>query len=101
MSWLPAMTACPAAGREVPGEPYMDHSASSDSSRAGPVHRLDLFIDEKAAPGNREVLKENILYLFNNTERRYDLAKKAIEFVRENFDIMKVVKEYEEVYEKL
>ena len=27
--------------------------------------------------------------------------RKGIEFVRENFDIMKIVKEYEEVYENI
>jgi glycosyltransferase involved in cell wall biosynthesis len=72
---------------------------------ASNLERIKYFLNNEnsilVAPGNREVLKENILYLFNNTERRYDLAKKAIRFVRENFDIMKVVKEYEEVYEKL
>ncbi|MFH0929976.1 MAG: glycosyltransferase family 4 protein [Candidatus Moraniibacteriota bacterium] len=72
---------------------------------ASNLERIKYFLSNEnsilIAPGNREVLKENILYLYNNPEKRYDLAKKAIRFVRENFDIMKVVKEYEEVYEKL
>jgi glycosyltransferase involved in cell wall biosynthesis len=72
---------------------------------ASNLERLKYFLSNEnsilIAPGNREVLKENILYLFNNPGKRHDLAKKAIGFVRENFDIMKVVKEYEEVYEKL
>ena len=29
------------------------------------------------------------------------LREKGIDFVRENFDIMKIVKEYEEVYESI
>ncbi|MCX6762314.1 MAG: glycosyltransferase [Candidatus Moranbacteria bacterium] len=72
---------------------------------ASNLERLRYFLSNEnsilIAPGNREVLKENILYLYNNPEKRNDLARKSIDFVRENFDIMKVVKEYEEVYEKL
>jgi len=72
---------------------------------ASNLERLRYFLNNENSilipPGNREVLKENILYLFNNPEKKYDLAKKGIEFVRENFDIMKIVKEYEEVYKNL
>lgn len=72
---------------------------------ASSLERLKYFLNNEnsilIAPGNREALKENILYLFNNPEKKYDLEKKGMEFVRENFDIMKVVKEYEEVYKNL
>ena len=72
---------------------------------ASNLERLKYFLNNEnsilIAPGNREVLKENILYLFNNPEKRNDLSRRGIDFVRANFDIMKIVKEYEEVYEKL
>jgi glycosyltransferase involved in cell wall biosynthesis len=72
---------------------------------ASNLERLKYFLNNEnsilIAPGNREVLKENILYLYNNPEKRNDLARKSIDFVRQNFDIMKIVKEYEEVYEKI
>jgi len=72
---------------------------------ASSLERLKYFLSNEnsilIAPGNRESLKENILYLYNNPQKRNDLARKGIDFVRENFDIMKIVKEYEEVYEKL
>jgi glycosyltransferase involved in cell wall biosynthesis len=72
---------------------------------ASNLERLKCFLNNKnsilIAPGNREVLKENILYLFNNPGKRNDLARKGIDFVRENFDIMKIMKEYEEVYAKI
>ena len=69
------------------------------------LERLKYFLNNENSilipPGNREVLKQNILYLLNNPERRQDLAKKSMEYVRGNFDVMKIVKEYEEVYEKI
>ncbi|MFA6193398.1 MAG: glycosyltransferase family 4 protein [Parcubacteria group bacterium] len=72
---------------------------------ASNLERLKYFLNNEnsilIAPGNREVLKENILYLYNNPEKRNDLARRSIDFVRANFDIMKIVKEYEKVYEKL
>jgi len=51
--------------------------------------------------GNQEALKENILYLHDNFNVRNDLARKGFVFAKENFDIIKIVKEYEEVYENL
>jgi len=72
---------------------------------ASDLERLKYFLNSENSilipAGNREALKENILYLFNNPEKRYDLAKKSIDFVRENFDIAKIMKEYEEVYRNL
>jgi phosphatidylinositol alpha-1,6-mannosyltransferase len=72
---------------------------------ASSLERLKYFLSNENSilipPGNREALKENILYLYNNPEKRNDLARRSIDFVRENFDIMKIVKEYEEVYENL
>lgn len=72
---------------------------------ASNLERIGYFLNNEnsilIAPGNREVLKENILYLYNNPEKRNDLARRSIDFIRENFDILKIVKEYEEVYEKL
>ncbi len=72
---------------------------------ASNLERLKYFLNNEnsilIAPGNREVLKENILYLYNNSEKRNDLARRSIDFVRQNFDIMKIVKEYEEVYRKI
>jgi glycosyltransferase involved in cell wall biosynthesis len=72
---------------------------------ASNLERLKYFLNNENSilipPGNREALKENILYLYNNPEKRNDLARRGIDFVRENFDIGKIVKEYEEVYEKL
>jgi glycosyltransferase involved in cell wall biosynthesis len=72
---------------------------------ASNLERLRYFLNNEnailIAPGNREVLKQKILYLYDNPEARNDLARRGIDFVRENFDIMKIVKEYEEVYEKL
>lgn len=72
---------------------------------ASNIERLKYFLNNESSilvpPGNREALKENILYLYNNPEKRNDLARRGIDFVRKNFDIMKIVKEYEEVYEKL
>ncbi|HLM84268.1 MAG TPA: glycosyltransferase family 4 protein [Candidatus Bathyarchaeia archaeon] len=72
---------------------------------ASSIERLKYFLNNENSllipPGNREALKEKILYLANNSEARNDLARKSIDFVRENFAIMKVVKEYEEVYKSL
>jgi len=69
---------------------------------ASNLERLRYFLNNENSilvpSGNREALKENILYLYNNPEKRDDLARKGIDFVRDNFDIMKIVKEYEEVY---
>ncbi|MCX6766464.1 MAG: glycosyltransferase family 4 protein [Candidatus Moranbacteria bacterium] len=72
---------------------------------ASNLERLKYFLNNENSilvpPGNREALKENILYLYNNPEKRNDLARRGIDFVRANFDIAKIVKEYEEVYAKL
>ena len=72
---------------------------------ASDLDRLKYFLSNEnsilISAGNCEALKENILYLFNNPEKRNDLARRGIDFVRENFDILKIVKEYEEVYRNL
>jgi phosphatidylinositol alpha-1,6-mannosyltransferase len=72
---------------------------------ASNIERLKYFLNSENSilipSGNREALKENILYLYNNPEARNDLARKGINFVRENFDIMKIVKEYEDIYRNL
>ena len=72
---------------------------------ASSLERLKYFLNNENSilipPGNREVLKQKILYLYNNSEKRNDLARRGIDFVRDNFDITKIVKEYEEVYENL
>lgn len=72
---------------------------------ASDLERIKYFLNNDNSilipAGNREALKENILYLYNNPEKRNDLARRGIDFVRQNFDITKIVKEYEEVYEKL
>jgi glycosyltransferase involved in cell wall biosynthesis len=66
------------------------------------IDRLKHFLNDDNSilinPGNREALKEKILYLYNNPEARKELGEKGMRFARDNFDIMKVVKEYEEVY---
>jgi len=49
-------------------------------------------------PGDREALKEKILHLYKNPEVRNELGGKGMRFVRENFDIMKIVGEYEKIY---
>ncbi len=72
---------------------------------ASNLERLKYFLDESNSilidPGDREMLKEKILYLHDNPEARCELGEKGMKFARENFDIMKVVKEYEEVYNSL
>jgi glycosyltransferase involved in cell wall biosynthesis len=72
---------------------------------ASDLPRLKYFLNNEISilipAGNREALKENIVYLFSNPEARSDLAQKGIGFVRQNFDIAKIVKEYEEVYKNL
>ena len=72
---------------------------------ASSLERLKYFLNNENSilipPGNREVLKQKILYLRDNPEVRNDLARRGIDFVRDNFDITKIVKEYEEVYENL
>jgi len=72
---------------------------------ASDLARLKYFLNNESSilipAGNREALKENILYLYNNPEARDDLARRGIEFVRKNFDIMKVMKEYEKAYAEL
>jgi glycosyltransferase involved in cell wall biosynthesis len=69
---------------------------------ASNLDRLKHFLNESNSilidPGDREALKDKILYLYKNTETRKELGEKGMKFVRDNFDIIKVVKEYEEVY---
>ncbi len=72
---------------------------------ASNLERLKYFLNDTNCllinPGDRQALKEKILYLHNNPEARDDLARQGLEFVRENFDIMKAAREYEKVYEEL
>ncbi len=72
---------------------------------ASDLPRLRYFLSNENSilikPGDRGALKEKILYLYENKEERDKLGKAGREFARENFDIMKVVKEYEEVYRNL
>jgi glycosyltransferase involved in cell wall biosynthesis len=66
------------------------------------IERLKYFLNEKNSilinPGDRAALKEKILYLYNNPEARRNLGEKGMRFARENFDIEKIVKKYEEIY---
>jgi glycosyltransferase involved in cell wall biosynthesis len=72
---------------------------------ASNLERLKYFLNENNSilinPGDHDALKEKILYLYENADAREKLGKAGQEYVRENFDIMKVVKEYERIYEKL
>lgn len=51
--------------------------------------------------GNIEQLKNAILDLYNNPEKRMALGKNARKFVEEKFDIKKVAEEYKKIYETL
>lgn len=70
---------------------------------ASNLERLKYFLNNKNSilinPGDRETLKEKILCLYNNPETRRELGKNGMKFARENFDIVKIVKKYEEIYE--
>jgi glycosyltransferase involved in cell wall biosynthesis len=72
---------------------------------ASNLERLKYFLNGENSslinPGDREALKEKILYLYNNPEARRELGEKGMRFARENFDIMKIVKEYEDIYKSL
>jgi glycosyltransferase involved in cell wall biosynthesis len=72
---------------------------------ASSLDRLRYFLNDNNSiliePGSREALKEKILYLHKNPEARKELGEKGMQFVRENFDILKVAKEYERVYHSL
>ena len=72
---------------------------------ASNIERLRYFLDDKNSilinPGDRAALKEKIIELYNNPEQRKELGEAGMKFARENFDIMKIVKEYEEVYRNL
>ncbi len=69
---------------------------------ASNIERLRYFLSEENSilinPGNRAALKERILYLYDNPDVRHELGEKGMRFARDNFDIMRVVKEYEDVY---
>jgi glycosyltransferase involved in cell wall biosynthesis len=52
-------------------------------------------------PGDRKALASKILYLYENKEVRQKLGAAGRKFVEENFDIMEIVKKYEEVYMNL
>ena len=72
---------------------------------ASNLDRLRYFLDDENSvliePGDRQALKEKIMYLYNNRDARRELGEKGMKFVRENFDIMKIVREYENIYESL
>lgn len=51
--------------------------------------------------GNIEQLKNSILDLHNNPEKRMMLGKNARKFVEENFDIKKIAEEYKKIYNEL
>jgi len=72
---------------------------------ASNLPRLKYFLSENNSiliePGDRQALKDNILHLYSNPEARRILGKRGMHFARENFDILKIVKEYEEVYKNL
>ncbi|MDD5489190.1 MAG: glycosyltransferase family 4 protein [Candidatus Moranbacteria bacterium] len=72
---------------------------------ASNLERLKYFLNEENSilinPGDQESLRDNILYLYSNPEARRELGEKGMRFARENFDILKIVKEYEKVYESL
>ncbi|MFA5871164.1 MAG: glycosyltransferase family 4 protein [Parcubacteria group bacterium] len=69
---------------------------------ASSLERLKYFLNDSNCilikPGDREALKEKILHLYKNPEVRNELGGKGMRFVRENFDIMKIVGEYEKIY---
>ncbi|MFA5925374.1 MAG: glycosyltransferase family 4 protein [Parcubacteria group bacterium] len=72
---------------------------------ASNIPRLRYFLNDNSSilidPGDRETLRKKIMYLYDNPEERKKISEEGMEFVRENFDIMKIVKEYEKVYENL
>jgi len=72
---------------------------------ASNIERLRYFLNDNNSilinPGNREALKEKILYLYDNPEARGALGEKGMKFAREKFDIMKIVEEYEAVYKNM
>src|SRR4030042_5307184 len=72
---------------------------------ASNLKRLQYFLNGEnsilISPGNREELKEKILYLYNNPEMRRELGEKGMKFDRENFDIVKIMKDYEVLYEEI
>lgn len=72
---------------------------------ASNLERLKYFLNDENSilinPGDRRALKDNILYLYANPKAREELGEKGMQFVRENFDIMKIVKEYEEIHRSL
>ncbi len=72
---------------------------------ASNIERLRYFLNDSNSilinPGDCEALKEKILELYNDPRKRAELGSVGKEYVIQNFDIMKVVKEYEEVYKNL
>ena len=72
---------------------------------ASNIERLRYFLNDDNSilinPGDREALKEKILYLYDNPEARGVLGEKGMKFAREKFDIMKIVEEYEAVYRNM
>ena len=72
---------------------------------ASNLERLKYFLNDENSilinPGDRRALKEKVVFLYNNPEARKELGEKGMRFARENFDIMKIAKEYEDVYKNL
>ena len=72
---------------------------------ASNIERLKYFLNDSNSvlidPGNREGLKEKILELYNDPEWRAELGNAGKEYIIQNFDIIKVVKEYQKTYKNL
>lgn len=72
---------------------------------ASNIERLRYFLNDKNSilinPGDCEALKEKILELYNNPKKSTELGIAGKEYVTQNFDIVKIVKEYEEIYKSL
>jgi glycosyltransferase involved in cell wall biosynthesis len=72
---------------------------------ASNIDRLRYFLNDNNSmlinPGDGATLKEKILELYNNPEKRTALGKAGKEYAIENFDIMRIVKEYEEIYKSI
>ena len=55
----------------------------------------------KVEPGNPEKLWDNIVDLYNNSEKRNQIGTEARKFAQDNFDIKKIAEIYKKIYEVL
>jgi glycosyltransferase involved in cell wall biosynthesis len=66
------------------------------------IERLRYFLNDENSilirPGDRESLKEKILELYNNPEKRLELGCAGKKYAIDNFDIIEIVKKYENIY---